>query len=88
MILIILDILRIAIVCQAFFFGYQIGFAHGYDPFAQLHFMIPLIIVAMGMTITFLDKYNPEQFELLGIDRVLVEALTGNVSKLGKTILN
>ena len=28
---------------------------------------------AMGVPITFMDKYNPEQFEILGIDRVLVE---------------
>jgi uncharacterized membrane protein YgdD (TMEM256/DUF423 family) len=32
----------------AFYFGYSIGFAHGYDPFAQLHFMIPIIIVAIA----------------------------------------
>jgi len=25
----------------------------------------------MGVPITFLDKYNPEQFELLGIDRYI-----------------
>ena len=24
---------------------------------------------AMGVPITFLDKYNPEQFELIGLDR-------------------
>ena len=48
MILKILDILRIAIVSAAFFFGYRIGFAHGYDPIAQLHFMIPVIIVAIS----------------------------------------
>lgn len=35
----------------------------------------------MGVPITFLDKYNPEQFEILGIDRVLVEAITGKVSR-------
>lgn len=35
----------------------------------------------MGVPITFLDKYNPEQFEIIGIDRVLVEALTGRVSR-------
>lgn len=44
----ILDIIRIVIVAVAFFFGYQIGFAKGYDPFAQLHFMIPLIITAIA----------------------------------------
>lgn len=36
---------------------------------------------AMGVPITFLDKYNPDQFEILGIDRVLVEELTGKVSR-------
>lgn len=44
----IFDILRIAIVIIAFFFGYRIGFAHGYDPVPQLHFMIPLVIVAIA----------------------------------------
>lgn len=32
----------------AFYFGYQIGFADGYNPTAQLHFMIPIIIVAIA----------------------------------------
>jgi hypothetical protein len=36
---------------------------------------------AMGVPITFLDKYNPEQFSILGIDRPLVEELTGKVSR-------
>jgi len=35
----------------------------------------------MGVPITFLDKYNPEQFEIIGIDRILVEKLTGKVSR-------
>lgn len=35
----------------------------------------------MGVPITFIDKYNPEQFEILGIDRVLVEEITGKVSR-------
>lgn len=35
----------------------------------------------MGVPITFIDKYNPEQFEILGIDRVLVEELTGKVTR-------
>ena len=48
MILKILDILRIATVCIAFFFGYSIGFSNGYDPMAQLHFMIPVIIMAIA----------------------------------------
>lgn len=43
-----LDPLRIFLVCLTFFFGYQIGFAHGYDPIAQLHFMTPLIIIAIA----------------------------------------
>ncbi len=36
---------------------------------------------AMGVPITFMDKYNPDQFEIIGIDRVLVEKLTGKVSR-------
>ena len=36
---------------------------------------------AMGVPITFLDKHNPDQFEILGIDRVLVEEKTGKVSR-------
>ena len=48
MIVKILDILRMLIVCVAFFFGYRIGFANGYDPMAQLHFMIPVIISAIA----------------------------------------
>ncbi len=35
----------------------------------------------MGVPITFIDRYNPEQFEILGIDRVLVEEATGKVSR-------
>ena len=27
---------------------------------------------AMGVPITFLDKYNPEQFEIIGLDRYTV----------------
>ncbi len=64
MILKILEILRIAIVCIAFFFGYQIGFAHGYNPFAQLHFMIPVVIVAIsgisGLEGLFFGKMSAE----------------------------
>jgi hypothetical protein len=48
MLLNILDIVRIVSVAVAFFFGYQIGFSHGYDPIAQLHFMIPVIIISMA----------------------------------------
>ena len=35
----------------------------------------------MGVPITFLDKYNPEQFEILGIDTDMIEALTGRRSR-------
>ncbi len=35
----------------------------------------------MGVPITFLDKYNPDQFEIIGIDRYLNEQLTGKVSR-------
>ncbi len=38
-------------------------------------------IGAMGVPITFLDKYNPEQFEILGMDRPLIKELTGKVSR-------
>ena len=48
MLLKILDILRIVIAAIAFYFGYQIGFAEGYNPEAQLHFMTPVIIVAIA----------------------------------------
>ena len=44
----ILDGVRILSVCAAFFFGYQIGFQDGYNPVAQLHFMIPILIVAIA----------------------------------------
>ncbi len=44
----ILDWIRIIAVAVAFFFGYQIGFKNGYDPQAQLHFMIPVIVVAIA----------------------------------------
>jgi hypothetical protein len=44
----VLDILRIAAVCIAFFFGYQVGYAHGYNPAAQLHFMIPVVVCAIA----------------------------------------
>ncbi|MFK5951214.1 MAG: hypothetical protein QM500_20860, partial [Methylococcales bacterium] len=35
-------------VTVAFYWGYQIGFAETYNPIAQLHFMIPVIIVAVA----------------------------------------
>lgn len=45
----LIDILRIALVGVAFFFGYQAGFATDtYDPAAQLHIMTPLIILAIA----------------------------------------
>ncbi len=44
----LLDALRILAVCVAFYFGYSIGFSDGYDPVAQLHFMIPVIVVAIA----------------------------------------
>lgn len=43
-----IDIIRILIVFSAFFFGYLIGFRNGYDPVAQLHFTIPVLIVAIA----------------------------------------
>ena len=33
------------------------------------------------LPISFLDKYSPEQFEIIGIDRVLVFEKTGKVSR-------
>lgn len=45
----LLDSLRILIVAVAFYVGYSIGFAEsGYDAVAQLHFMIPVVIVAIA----------------------------------------
>lgn len=44
----LLDILRIVLVGIAFYFGYSIGFGEVYDPVAQLHFMIPVVIVAIA----------------------------------------
>ena len=35
----------------------------------------------MGVPITFLEKYNPKQFEIIGIDRELTKELTGKVSR-------
>ncbi|MCX6158146.1 MAG: DUF6790 family protein [Ignavibacteriota bacterium] len=48
MLLRILDLLRIVITCAAFFIGYSIGFANGYNPEVQLHFMIPIVIAAIA----------------------------------------
>jgi len=44
----LIDATRILLVCAAFYFGYQIGYSEGYDPVAQLHFMIPVIITAIA----------------------------------------
>ena len=35
----------------------------------------------MGVPITFLDKHCPEQFEIVGLDRPLMQARTGRVSR-------
>lgn len=48
MLLQLLDIARILGVVATFFFGYSIGFRGEYDPFAQLHFMVPAIIVIIA----------------------------------------
>ena len=34
----------------------------------------------MGVPITFLDKHNPEQFEIVGLDRPIMTEITGKVS--------
>ena len=36
---------------------------------------------AMGVPISFLDKYNPDQFEIVGLDRPIMEESTGRVSR-------
>jgi hypothetical protein len=64
MILQILDILRIVIVIVAFFFGYMIGFSDEYNPVLQLHFMVPVVIVAIagisGLEGLFFSKKSAE----------------------------
>ena len=35
----------------------------------------------MGVPISFLDKHNPEQFEIIGMDRPLITQLTGRQSR-------
>ena len=35
----------------------------------------------MGVPVTFLDKHNPNQFEIVGMDRPLLEELTGTQSR-------
>ena len=36
---------------------------------------------AMGVPISFLDKHNPDQFEIIGMDRPLIAQLTGKQSR-------
>jgi hypothetical protein len=36
------------VVSVTFFLGYRIGFENGYDPIAQLHFMIPINVVTIA----------------------------------------
>ncbi len=48
MIIKIFEILRILAVAAAFYFGYSTGFDHGYHPEAQLHLMVPVIVVAIA----------------------------------------
>ena len=36
---------------------------------------------AMGVPITFLDKHNADQFEIIGMDRSLIAAATGRQSR-------
>ena len=36
---------------------------------------------AMGVPITFMDKYNPNQFEIIGMDRPLMKEMTGKQSR-------
>ena len=35
----------------------------------------------MGVPISFLNKYNPDQFEIIGMDRPLLTKLTGKQSR-------
>ncbi|MCF8366276.1 MAG: hypothetical protein K9H16_10865 [Bacteroidales bacterium] len=48
MIIKIFEIARILAVSAAFYFGYSVGYENGYHPEAQLHLMIPIIIVAIA----------------------------------------
>jgi hypothetical protein len=43
-----LEILRIILVGFAFYYGYSVGFEDTYNPEAQLHVMVPIIIVAVA----------------------------------------
>jgi hypothetical protein len=38
----------------------------------------------MGVPISFLDKYNPEQFEIIGLIAGNIKGLAGIPSKIGK----
>ena len=38
----------------------------------------------MGVPITFLDKYSPEQFEIIGLAAGNIRGLAGIISKTGK----
>jgi hypothetical protein len=38
----------------------------------------------MGVPITFLDKYNPDQFEIVGLIAGNIKGLAGIKSKIGK----
>jgi hypothetical protein len=46
----LLDAARILIVSVTFFLGGRIGFEHGHDPVAQLHFMIPIVVTVAGIS--------------------------------------
>lgn len=49
MLLKIFEFLRIGTVVAAFYLGYSIGWGSGtYDPQIQLHFMIPIVVVAIA----------------------------------------
>ena len=38
----------------------------------------------MGVPITFMDKYNPDQFEIVGLIAGNIKGLTGMISSSGK----
>ncbi len=46
-----------------------------------MKYKVKILNPPLGVPITFLDKYNPEQFEILGIDRELTKKETGRVSR-------
>jgi hypothetical protein len=43
---------------------------------------LPLALGAMGVPVTFLDHYNPDQFEILGSSRTLARPMS-EVAKKG-----